>query len=88
MQRRIESPVKHAKTINQFRTVSSCKKQQQHFKKFDLNKCQNSRIAYYLMLALLIVNLLQPLVAGSVNYSEKSQMITWNQLQSLEKHPC
>ena len=49
-----------------------------------------------LLLALLIVNLFQPLVAGSVDCSGKDrflefkylQMITWKQAQSMKEHPC
>ena len=88
MQRRIESPVKNVKTINLFHTTSSCTKQK-------IRPKHDSEIAYYVMLALLIVNLSQPLVAGNESCSGKSrflkckysQMITWKQAQSLKKHP-
>ena len=60
--------------------------------KIDLIICQDSEFACYLMLALLIVNLFQPLVAGNRNCPGKyrflkfkySQMITWKQAQSME----
>ena len=65
-------------------------------KKFDLSTCHDSGIAYYMMLALLIVNLFKLLLASNANCSGKkmflkfkySQMITWKQAQSLEKYPC
>ena len=92
MQRQIESPAKHVITMNWFKTISSCTKQN----KIDLNKWHDSEIAYFLILALLIVNLFQPLVTGNENCSGKyrflkfkySQMITWTQAKSLKQHLC
>ena len=55
MQRRIESPAKHAKTMNYIKTATALKKN-------DLNTCQDFEIAYHLMLALLIVNLYQTFI--------------------------
>ena len=52
-------------------------------KKTDLNTCQDSTIAYYLVLALLMVNLFQPLVAGNVNCSGKYRFLDFKYLQMI-----
>ena len=49
----------------------------------DLNTCEDSATSYYLVLALLQVNLFQPLVAGNVDCSEKYRFLEFKYLKMI-----